>query len=93
MFDYVDNGLCDGLRIIENVMLVKHGNPIKVEKERTWKERLLTRPWNPFKRTKIITTVPEIPDDNIYRMADILIMHPNTAKKLREQINRNKSSL
>ena len=52
--------------------------------KRSWRERLFTRPWRPFKRTKVQPIFG--PDPNVYCL-DIsgrksFVCHPETAEKL-----------
>lgn len=67
-------------RIIESLLMVDDGEPYAVS--RSWKERLLTRPWQPLKSTSMVT--PKIPKKYAlqFRNGD-LVMHPVTAAKLR----------
>lgn len=67
-------------RIIESLLMADDGEPYEVP--RTWKERLLTRPWRPLKTTRMV--VPKIPKKDAMRFRDgTLVMHPVTAAKLR----------
>lgn len=52
---------------------------------RSWTERLFSRPWRPFQRTKIINTVA---DGHVYRVADSWLMTEATWKKLQFAIRR-----
>lgn len=71
------------IRIIENLQMVKDGDPVEVK--RTVKERLFTRPWRPFKRTR--TVVPKVPRDDAIKLPNgTLVMHPETARKLRKMM-------
>ena len=63
-----------GYNIIENIHMVDVDNPIITEVNRTWKERLFTLPWRPFKKTKTVTTFP--PMKNFYLMGRTLFCHP-----------------
>lgn len=70
-------------KIIESLAMVEDGEPY--EECRTWKERLFTRPWKPFKKTR--TIVPKVPMKSIFKTPDgMLIMHPSLAAQLRRQI-------
>jgi hypothetical protein len=63
---------------IDNYLTIP-GEPY--EQVRTWKERLFSRPWNPFKKTN--TIIPQIPDPNVYFIGDDkVVMHPEIARKL-----------
>lgn len=69
------------IRIIESELMVEDGEPYEVR--RTWKERLFTRPWRPWKATR--TVVPKVPMKGGYRLADgTIIVHPAIARKMRE---------
>lgn len=66
-----------GLRVIENVNLTVAGTPYEVR--RTWRERLLARPWRPLQRTR--TIVPQVPSPTLYLMApNTLVGHPATIR-------------
>ena len=67
-----------GFRIIEN-SYVPEFTYKKVK--RTWKERLLTRPFNPFKTHK------EVVDGRFLMRCDIgFVCHPSTAIIIRAQV-------
>lgn len=69
-----------GLRVILSPLLTEQGDPVTVR--RTWKERLLTRPWRPWQRTRTYT--PEIPYRGAVRFGEnSVIMHPTTWKNLK----------
>lgn len=40
--------------------------PVLVTIKRTWKERLFTRPWRPFKATRVIMQPATIPENECY---------------------------
>ena len=76
--------LLSGFKIIESSFMVEDGDPY--EKRRTWKERLFSMPWKPFKKTK--TVIPKVPMRKVFRMKDnTIIMHPVIAAELRRQID------
>lgn len=55
------------------------------EAPRTWKERLLSRPWQPFKLTK--TLIRKVPSKSIYKLDDhTLAMHPVMAARLEKEL-------
>ncbi len=76
-----------GIPIIENEILVVDGEPY--QRRRSWRERLFTRPWRPWRATKWV--VPKIPDPNIY-VSNIepwgkrIYAHPVTAQRIREHL-------
>lgn len=49
---------------------------------RTWRERLLTWPWRPLQRTKVV----QVPSPKVFVANDFggMICHPDTAAKLRQ---------
>ena len=49
------------------------------EVKRTWRERLFTRPFRPFRKTKII----QVPNPNLYRTPFGVYGHPETIRKLK----------
>jgi len=67
-------------KIIESVAMTQDGPPHEIE--RSWRERLFTRPWRPFKKTR--TVIMRVPRDDALVMDDgSLVMHPQTAAKVR----------
>lgn len=72
-----------GVKIIADENLTEPGEPYDVE--RTWKERLFTLPWKPFRKTK--TIIPQIPSKQIYGLPDgTWVMHPDTFHQLKVEI-------
>ena len=70
-----------GCRVIESVYLTEMGEPVIVR--RSWRERLFSRPWRPWKATKTIT--PQVPMKGGYCLADgTLVMHPETLRRVKE---------
>ena len=59
----------------------------KVERVGTWKERLFSWPWTPWKRT--VTIVRVVPDPGVYRFNGKYMMHPETYYKLKEKLDKN----
>lgn len=45
-----------------------------VEVRRTWRERLFSRPWRPWERTKFVTR--QVPDDTVYFIRGRIVCHP-----------------
>lgn len=72
-----------GFDIIENPLLTVPGEPCEVK--RTLKERLFTKPWQPFKATKTIT--PQVPSKQIFRIENKLICHPAIAAQIKRQLS------
>lgn len=73
-----------GLKVIENAHLTIPDGTVEVR--RTMRERLLTRPWSPFK--KFNTVARTKPSRQIYRVPGAFIMHPALAAEIR-CINKN----
>lgn len=74
-----------GLRVVESAYLEEDGDPITVH--RTWLERLFSRPWRPFVKTR--TVVPRIPLRGAIRLnATTIVMHPAIVNELRELTER-----
>lgn len=69
----------NGMKIITNPNLVVPGPP--VTRRRTWKERLFSRPWRPWKT--MVTEATWVPDRKIYHGMGALIVHPAVAEELR----------
>lgn len=68
--------------IRENIFLVD--SDVR-EVKRTWRERLFTLPWQPFKATR--TEITTTPSKVCYQMPDgSLVMHPATAAELKRQL-------
>ncbi len=67
------------MKIIEDFNMLEDGEPY--ETLRTWKERLFSLPWNPFKSTK--TVVPKVPSKQCLVFRDTVITHPEMARILR----------
>lgn len=74
-----------GYKIILNRQL---STPIPEEINRTWKERLFSWPWRPFKKTKIIIRYEPI--KTIYSDGNKLIMHPEVFRVFREEYLKSK---
>jgi len=51
--------------------------------DRTWKERLFSFPWKPFKKTKPVTKAKPL----MFRAGDKLIYHPSLRYQLEESID------
>lgn len=47
--------------------------------QRSWRERLFTRPWRPFRRAKTI----QVPSSNVVLTGRTMILHPATLAQLR----------
>jgi hypothetical protein len=72
-----------GMRIYTNALLTESGEPYTVD--RTWKERLFSLPWKPWKSTKVI--IPTVPSTKVYALSDnILIMHPDMEHTIYNQL-------
>ena len=72
----------NGTPVILSQWLVKAGEPQEVR--RSWRERLFSRPWRPFKAT--YTVVPQVPSDQILHTAQGFIMHPEMWRRLNAQL-------
>lgn len=71
------------VRVLENPLLVVDGDPVEVP--RTWRERLFSRPWRPFKATK--TVIPKVPMPSVYLTGDgTVYAHPEIAAQIRKGI-------
>lgn len=79
----------NGMRVVESVYLEQDGDPYTVR--RTWRERLFSRPWTPFVKTRIV--VPRVPYAGAVQLdANTLVMHPATLHRLRESLDLSASS-
>lgn len=72
-----------GKQIITSAFLTKTSGPFSVR--RTWRERLFSWPWKPFKATKTITI--QVPSDEVLVMADRIIMHPEMFRRLQDKLD------
>ena len=71
-----------GVRIVKSPMLIEYKTR---EVERTWKDRLFSKPWRPFQKIKTeIYTVPGKAQFDKENM--ILFVHPEHYEKLMEQV-------
>ena len=64
--------------ITSEYLVVESGEKIPKEYRRSWKERLLTLPWRPWRSTRIVMVPEMIPDPHVYRLNDVVLMHPRT---------------
>jgi hypothetical protein len=68
-------GQFGGLKIIESVNCVSFtGKTLHREIPRTWKSRLFTLPWRPWKKTEIISYPETKPE--MYRIGDTIAATP-----------------
>jgi hypothetical protein len=67
------------VRVYENIYLT-----VPETVKRTWKERLFTRPWRPFRKTKVI----QVPNPDLIKTSVGLIGHPDTVAKLRKMLEK-----
>ena len=68
-----------GMQITTDINMVEDGTPYHVR--RTWRERLLSRPWQPFRATR--TVVPKVPSRQILHFGNRLVMHPAMLEEVR----------
>lgn len=74
------NSFAPSLKIIESFACVEDGTPYEVR--RGWKERLLSRPWQPFMKTR--TVIPKVPMQGGYLLGShSVVMHPMIAKQFK----------
>lgn len=71
-----------GYRVVTDPNMVVPGSYSVVH--RSWRERLFSRPWQPFKRTRGVTHF--IPDPNVIIRKDTMIMHPDILRRLIDQL-------
>lgn len=68
-----------GMKVIYSEFLTQPGEPY--EARRSWRERLLTRPWRPLQATRTVT--PQVPYKGAFQLdRNTLVMHPQTARLL-----------
>jgi hypothetical protein len=72
----------NGMRVILSPLLEQFGAPY--EERRSWWNRLFSRPWRPFQKTR--TIIPRVPYEGAYQInKNTLVMHPVTFNKLKGQ--------
>ena len=77
-----------GAGIYTNPNLTVPGDPIVTVHDRTWRQRLFSRPWRPWQATYTTTVIPRVPDRKVYRTPDgNFMMHPETAKAFKETMS------
>jgi hypothetical protein len=75
----------NGMNVITSVYLVQNG--YSYERRLSWHERLFSRPWRPFTKTK--TETPKVPYQGALKLnATTLLMHPATLSTLQQNIRR-----
>ena len=70
-----------GIRLVSSPLMIKQHNEVV---KRSWKERLLSLPWKPWFKTKMV--IHYDPDPNLYRMGNSIIGHPKTLMKIINQL-------
>ncbi len=72
-----------GLKIQESLYLTEPGEPMQVR--RSWRERLWSWPWRPWRATK--TIVPQVPSKSFYLIGnDTVLCHPAQVAELRRKV-------
>lgn len=79
----------NGFVFIENKLMTVPGEPYELV--RTWKERLLSLPWRPLKKTK--TVVPQVPSKEVIRAGNKLYAHPELIREMMQLIKNNDERL
>lgn len=75
-----------GLQIIESTNCVEFtGKMLSREVERSWKERLFSWPWKPWKSTKTEHYPEAVPV--MYRIGNRIVGHPSKIAELKTAIN------
>ena len=75
-----------GMTIIESLNCVElTGKQLSREEKRTWKERLFTLPWHPWKSIKTVYYPEAIPA--IYRIGNQIVGHPAIIAELKAEID------
>jgi hypothetical protein len=75
-----------GMKLIESIHLTL---PVTEIIDRSWKERLFSRPWKPLEKTK--KQIVQYPDPNVYTWGDLIICHPMVALRIREELIQERS--
>lgn len=88
----ITRDLFENFSCLENVNLTIPGPDQKTDHEvkRSWKERLFTLPWRPFKKTRHYVSIREtrLPDPQYYIMGRNIIAHPATMQRLRNELKK-----
>lgn len=71
-----------GRRVITTVYLTVAGEPMTVR--RSWRNRLFSRPWRPWKST--YTYTPQVPSPEVLLVGDTFYVHPATWSNLCERL-------
>jgi len=58
--------------------------PQEREAMRSWRERLFSRPWQPFRRTKIETI--QVPNPDLFIAGTRIVGHPATIQRLMDSL-------
>lgn len=85
-YDLINKEVTDswlGFEIVESKLLVDNET---VMVKQSWQERLLSWPWKPWKKEKVI--VYTVPKEEYYIMEKegVIVCHPELAKRLKEAI-------
>lgn len=86
-FEYPNNGGQHGFpRLLGVPVITSRYLTISttVEVERTWRERLFSWPWRPWRSTRTVTIYK--PDPLIYETERGLVMHPAILEELRKRV-------
>jgi hypothetical protein len=76
-----------GMAIFESLNCVElTGKQLSREEKRTWKERMFTLPWHPWKATKTVYYPEAIPA--MYRIGNKIVGHPAKIAELKAEIDR-----
>jgi len=68
----------DGVVIVESEWMT-----VSETVGRSWKERLCSWPWRPWRKTKVV----QAPSDKVYRMnTNTLVCHPVVAEQIRNHV-------
>lgn len=70
---------------IETLSHYMHGLKVIIVPEgwnspRTWRERLFTRPWRPWQKTKWLPNPARIEGDQVYKVGDIIYANQRQAR-------------
>lgn len=71
--------LVNGYRVVEDINLTETES---YEQVRSWKERLFTFPWKPFKKFKVCYRIASSKD--VFVIDNMLVCHPVIAEELRK---------
>ena len=79
----------NGIRVVVNTELLEDGQAVVVR--RTWKERICSKPWQPWISVKI--TRIKVPSKKALVANGCIVVHPEMLQRLREHLRESDSAV